>query len=118
MSDNRVTLREQIRCVERELTMRSRVYAGLVDRRKMTPHEAEREITTMGQVLKTLQACEQLADVLEEAPRQHIAAMHQVEKDMPEGTLFIAISDTLAKQLIEQLRGLAPNPPGERAGRA
>jgi len=86
------SLAEQIRCVERELTMRSRVYAGLVDRRKMSPAEAEREIATMGAVLTTLKACEQLADCLTKSPLS-IAGEN------------IELSVDLAKQIAAQLRG-------------
>jgi|KBSMisStaDraftv2_1062788.scaffolds.fasta_scaffold00030_19 hypothetical protein len=48
------TLQEQVKCVERELTYRRRVYARWVSRGKMTTEQAEHEIETMQAVLKTV----------------------------------------------------------------
>lgn len=39
-----ISLSEQIRCVEREISMRKRVYPGLVIRGKMTEGQKDREI--------------------------------------------------------------------------
>jgi hypothetical protein len=98
-----MTLTEQIRCVEREIKMRQRVYPGLVDRRKLGAKDAERELLTMGRVLETLVQCQQLADCLDKAERCQHGGMAGV--DQPEGTVYIHISDTLAKRLAAQLRG-------------
>ena len=45
---------DQIACIERELTMRRRVYPRLLVAEKMTKETAEHEIETMRAVLKTL----------------------------------------------------------------
>lgn len=50
------TLHEQIRCVEREVTMRRRVYAKRVAEKKMTQRNAEDEIALMEAVKATLEA--------------------------------------------------------------
>lgn len=49
-----ISLSEQIRCVEREISMRKRVYPGLVIRGKMTEGQKDREIATMQAVYQTL----------------------------------------------------------------
>lgn len=49
-----VTIIEQIRCIERELSYRQRVYKRLVERNRMSADEAEREIRIMRAVLVTL----------------------------------------------------------------
>lgn len=66
-----ISLSEQIRCVEREISMRKRVYPGLVIRGKMTEGQKDREIATMQAVYQTLilaerthihRACNQLPE--------------------------------------------------------
>jgi hypothetical protein len=49
-----VTLDEQIKCVERELELRRRVYPRRVADRKMTPERADYQIRAMQAVLETL----------------------------------------------------------------
>jgi hypothetical protein len=51
-------LREQILCVQREISMRKRVYPQLVERAKMTQGKARDEIALMEAVLLTLQECQ------------------------------------------------------------
>ena len=102
------TLSEQIRCVEREIRMRNRVYPGLVDRRKMSPQECEREMLTMAAVLETLKAAEQLAGCLEEAPRVDYAGHPVSIADDPEGKVVIYMTHTLATGIAARLRGGGP----------
>ena len=49
-----IPLDAQIRCVEREIEMRERVYKRWVDERRLTQKVADREINTMRAVLATL----------------------------------------------------------------
>jgi hypothetical protein len=100
-----VTLAEQIRCVEREIRMRNRVYPGLVDRRKLDPRECERELLHMGAVLETLKHCEQLAKCFEEAQRvpSGPAGAFPAGHELAAG--HIEISDGLARKVAAQLRG-------------
>lgn len=51
-----VTLDQMIACVEREIAMRHKVYAGQVDRGKMRPAKAEMEIEQMLAVLSLLKS--------------------------------------------------------------
>jgi hypothetical protein len=50
-----VSLADQIAEVHREIEMRKRVYPGMIDRTKMTPHEAEVRTLNMVAVLQTLE---------------------------------------------------------------
>lgn len=95
-----VSLEEQIRCVERELKMRGRVYTDRVDRKRMSPQEADREIEAMTAVLGTLKVCEQLAKCLDDAPR-----IFAHPRSALEGSKVIQVTDELAKQIAAQLRG-------------
>lgn len=45
----------QIACVKREIGMRERVYPTWVDRHRMSKEQADREITAMRDVLRTLE---------------------------------------------------------------
>jgi len=54
-----VSYADQVACVERELTMRRRVYPRWVDAGKMTKAKADAEIRTMTAVLETLRGLEQ-----------------------------------------------------------
>lgn len=45
---------DQIRCVEREIGMRERVYPRWVENKKMSQNKADNEIATMRAVLDTL----------------------------------------------------------------
>jgi predicted methyltransferase len=46
---------EMLRCADRELKMRKRVYPRLVERERMTVVEADHEIRTMEQIVEHLQ---------------------------------------------------------------
>jgi len=50
-------LREQIQCVQREISLRKRVYPQLVERTRMTQAKAAEEIACMEDVLLTLREC-------------------------------------------------------------
>ena len=52
---NQPTLQDQIDCVKREIAMRERVYPGWVERRRLSQEQADRELTRMRAVLRTLQ---------------------------------------------------------------
>ncbi len=84
------------------------MYPGLVDRRKMSPADCDRELLAMGAVLETLKACEQLAKCLDEAQRVPTGPPG-FQDTLPEGHELkaghIEISDGLAKQIAAQLRG-------------
>lgn len=54
------TLEEQIKCVEREIGMRKRVYPNWVASHRMKQEKAEYEIKIMSEVLKTLKQLEEL----------------------------------------------------------
>jgi hypothetical protein len=49
-----ISLAQQMRCIERELTLRHLVYPKRVAAGKMKPADADREIAAMAAVLKTL----------------------------------------------------------------
>ena len=51
---DRVSLADQVRCVERELQLRERLYPDFVARRRMKPADAKRELARMRAVLVTL----------------------------------------------------------------
>lgn len=50
-----ISMTEQQKEIEREITMRKKVYPGLVVKGKMKPDEANRRIAVMEAVLQTLQ---------------------------------------------------------------
>jgi hypothetical protein len=50
-----VPIDDQVKCIERELKFRARVYARRVVEQKMSKAQADREIETMQAVLATLQ---------------------------------------------------------------
>lgn len=50
-----ITMTEQQKEIEREITMRKKVYPGLVSKGKMKKDEANRRIAVMEAVLQTLQ---------------------------------------------------------------
>jgi hypothetical protein len=60
-----ISLERQIACVEREISMRQRVYPNWVANRKMTEAKANEEIAVMQEVLKTLQELQ----IMQEAVR-------------------------------------------------
>ena len=49
-----MNISDQIKCVERELNMRRRVYPSWVERERMTQQKADYEISAMEAVLSTL----------------------------------------------------------------
>nr|DAG88528.1 MAG TPA: hypothetical protein [Herelleviridae sp.] len=49
-----ISIQEQIKCVEREIAMRKRVYPNLVIRGKMTTGEKDKQIAAMQAVYNTL----------------------------------------------------------------
>lgn len=49
-----ISIQEQIKCVEREIAMRQRVYPRLVINGKMTAGEKDKQIATMQAVYNTL----------------------------------------------------------------
>lgn len=55
MTETAITLNQQIKAVEREIAMRSRVYPGWVSRGKMRQSEADYEMAAMRATLATLQ---------------------------------------------------------------
>ena len=59
-----VTIEQQIMCVQREISMRYRVYPNLVTRGKMKQAEAEHEIACMHAVHDTLRSLIQLPPML------------------------------------------------------
>ena len=69
-------LEQQIKCVEREIGMRQRVYPNWINAKKMSAGKAEYEITMMQEVLKSLKQNAQLKELLKEC--SHIMS---IEKD-------------------------------------
>jgi hypothetical protein len=56
MSDRTVSLGEQIRCAERELEKRRRLYPRWVREGKLNELKAEQEIEAMAAVVRTLES--------------------------------------------------------------
>lgn len=56
MVEQNHTFKQQIECVEREISMRQRVYPNWVGNRKMKQEKADYEIACMRSVLYTLQS--------------------------------------------------------------
>ena len=54
-----VTLKDQIICIEREISMRQRVYPRWVEDGRMKQAKADAEIRTMQAVLSTLKSLEE-----------------------------------------------------------
>lgn len=54
MSDDEISLADQIRAVGREIAMRERVYPRFVDAGRMQQAAADRELGAMRAVLRTL----------------------------------------------------------------
>lgn len=54
-----VTLKDQIACIEREITMRQRVYPRWIEAGRMKQAKADAEIRTMQAVLATLKTLEE-----------------------------------------------------------
>jgi hypothetical protein len=58
------TIRDQIRCVEREIAMRQRAYPNWVQSGRMSAVMASAEIATMEEVLETLKRVAQREGML------------------------------------------------------
>lgn len=56
MSDQPISIEQQIACVRREIGYRERVYARRISDGKMTQKLADRELAAMRAVLATLEA--------------------------------------------------------------
>jgi len=50
-----VPIEAQVRCIEREITMRERVYPRWVESKRLTQRKADEEMEAMRAVLATLQ---------------------------------------------------------------
>ena len=59
-------LEQQIRCVEREIGMRQRVYPNWINAKKISAGKAEYEVQMMQEVLKSLKQNAQLKELLKE----------------------------------------------------
>lgn len=59
-------LEQQIRCVEREIGMRQRVYPNWINAKKMSAGKAEYEIQMMQEVLKSLKQNAKVKELLKE----------------------------------------------------
>lgn len=55
-----INIKDQIKCVEREIEMRKKVYPRSVLNGRMTPGQKDREIATMTAVLNTLIIAERM----------------------------------------------------------
>jgi hypothetical protein len=55
-----ISLEDQIKCVQREIGMRERVYPRWVANGKMSPQKADHELEAMQAVLATLQSMRDL----------------------------------------------------------
>lgn len=62
-----ITIDQQIKCVERELALRRRVYPAWVSKGRMKQADADREIETMEAVLKTVKDSMYASSFLDEA---------------------------------------------------
>ena len=58
----KVSIDDQIKCAERELDMRQRVYPNLVRNQKMTVANAEKEVTAMFAIIDTLRWAKKIAE--------------------------------------------------------
>lgn len=54
-----ITLKDQIACIEREITMRQRVYPRWIEAGRIKQAKADTEIRTMQAVLTTLKSLEE-----------------------------------------------------------
>lgn len=71
---------EQIKCIEREIGMRERVYPKWVESKKMSQQKADEEIKTMREVLKTLNLVKDLYfGLYEEREMPKIERIYDVE---------------------------------------
>ena len=50
------TIKEQIRCVEREVILRKRLYPRFIEENRLDPDKAKYEIATMEAALETLKS--------------------------------------------------------------
>ena len=59
-----ITIDEQIKAVEREISMRRRVYPRWVENKRMSREKADKEIATMEAVLETLKEVQKQSRLL------------------------------------------------------
>jgi len=60
MDEGKITIDDQIKCAERELAMRKRVYPRWITAKKMSEEKANREIAVMESIIKTLKAVKKI----------------------------------------------------------
>lgn len=81
-----VSLADQIACVEREITMRQRVYPNWVTRGRMTESNARKEIQRMQAVLETLQTLDGIESLFPDDGETHRLLPFPAEPTEPEPT--------------------------------
>lgn len=59
-----ITIEDQIKAVEREISMRRRVYPRWVENKRMSQEKADKEIATMEAVLETLKEVQKQSRLL------------------------------------------------------
>lgn len=59
-----ITIEDQIKAVEREISMRRRVYPRWVENKRMSREKADKEIATMEAVLETLKEVQKQSRLL------------------------------------------------------
>ena len=59
-----MTIEDQIKAVEREISMRRRVYPRWVENKRMSQEKADKEIATMEAVLETLKEVQKQSRLL------------------------------------------------------
>lgn len=58
----KISIDDQIRCAQRELDMRQKVYPNLVRNKKMTEAAAEKEVASMFAIIETLRWAKKVAE--------------------------------------------------------
>lgn len=61
-----IPIQDQVRCAQRELAMRLKVYPNSVQLRRMSQEQCDREIAAMSAIVATLQKVQMLWEVSEE----------------------------------------------------
>lgn len=99
---------EQIKCIEREIGMRERVYPRWVESKKMTQQKADEEIKTMREVLKTLNLVKDLYfGLCKESWTPNVERIYDVDIKTIEDLRFIARKEgfTDANEFIKAFKG-------------
>ncbi len=99
---------EQIKCIEREIGMRERVYPRWIESKKMTQQKADEEIRIMRGVLKTLNLVKDLYfGLLKEMEMPKIERIYDVEIETIHDLRFIARKEgfTDANEFIKAFKG-------------